>query len=93
MADKDLDDFQEGEDEEDLTNLDEYILEHITQLKDTKHISFFGFSGTPKKTLEMLGTRMKVDLPSISFVFNETKYFRSTFNLRTEKLYHLSTLF
>ena len=48
MSDKDLDDFQEGEDEEDLTNLDEYILEHITQLKD-KHISFFGFSGTPKK--------------------------------------------
>ena len=58
MSDKDLDDFQEGEDEEDLTNLDEYILEHITQLKDTKHISFFGFSGTPKKkTLEMLGTK------------------------------------
>ena len=39
---------------DDTNDLEEYILNQMAQLKDTKHISYFGFSGTPKKkTLEM----------------------------------------
>lgn len=58
LSDKELDEYQEGEEEEDLTGLEEYILNQMAQLKDTKHISYFGFSGTPKKkTLEMFGTK------------------------------------
>jgi len=58
LSDKDLDEYQEGEDEDDLTDLDEFILKEMAQLRDTKHITFFGFSGTPKKkTLEMFGEK------------------------------------
>lgn len=58
LSDKELDEYQEGEDEDDLTGLEEYILNQMAQLRDINHISFFGFSGTPKKkTLEMFGTK------------------------------------
>tara|TARA_B100000963_G_scaffold358607_1_gene383661 strand:+ start:739 stop:3654 length:2916 start_codon:yes stop_codon:yes gene_type:complete len=58
LSDKDLDEYHEGEDEEDLTNIDELILNEIEKNRDTAHISYFGFSGTPKKkTLELFGKK------------------------------------
>ena len=45
--------------DDDLTDIDNYILNEISKLKDLSHISFFGFSGTPKKTtLENFGTKI-----------------------------------
>jgi type I restriction enzyme R subunit len=53
-----LDEFQEGEDTEDLTELDRLILDEIIARGKQPHISYFGFSGTPKnKTLELFGRK------------------------------------
>ena len=53
-----LKEYQEGEDWEDLTSYDKKILNHIVSRGKQKHISYFGFSGTPKsKTLEIFGRK------------------------------------
>ena len=53
-----LDEFQEGEDKEDLTEIDRLILDEIISRGKQSHISYFGFSGTPKnKTLELFGRK------------------------------------
>jgi type I restriction enzyme, R subunit len=58
LSKSDLDNFQEGEDEEDLTEVDKLILDEIKARGRQSHISYFGFSGTPKnKTIELFGTK------------------------------------
>jgi type I restriction enzyme, R subunit len=53
-----LNDFQEGEGKEDLTALDQLIMDEIITRGSQSHISYFGFSGTPKnKTLEIFGRK------------------------------------
>ena len=53
-----LDEYQEGEGDEDLTEVDKLILDEISSRGRQPHISYFGFSGTPKnKTLELFGTK------------------------------------
>lgn len=53
-----LDEFQEGEDWDDLTEVDKLILDEIISRGRQPHISYFGFSGTPKnKTLEIFGRK------------------------------------
>ena len=53
-----LDEFQEGEDWDDLTEVDKLILDEIISRGKQPHISYFGFSGTPKnKTLEIFGRK------------------------------------
>lgn len=53
-----LDEFQEGEDLDDLTEVDKFILDEIISRGRQPHISYFGFSGTPKnKTLEIFGRK------------------------------------
>lgn len=48
-------DFQE---DEEMTDIDEVIREEIRSRGKQKHVSFFGFSGTPKnKTLELFGRK------------------------------------
>jgi type I restriction enzyme, R subunit len=56
-----LDEYQEGEDTEDLTDIDTLILKEMETHGKQTHISFFGFSGTPKnKTLEIFGRKNDV---------------------------------
>ena len=56
-----LDEFQEGEGKEDLTALDQLIMDEIITRGSQSHISYFGFSGTPKnKTLEIFGRKNDV---------------------------------
>ena len=58
LSKSNLDNYQEGEGEEDLTQVDKMILDEIDSRGKQPHISYFGFSGTPKnKTLELFGTR------------------------------------
>lgn len=53
-----LEDYQEGEDWNDLTEVDKLILDEIISRGKQSHISYFGFSGTPKnKTLEIFGRK------------------------------------
>ena len=53
-----LEEYQEGEGEDDLTQVDKLILDEINTRGKQSHISYFGFSGTPKnKTLEIFGTK------------------------------------
>ena len=53
-----LDEYQEGEGNEDLTEVDKLILDEISSRGKQPHISYFGFSGTPKnKTFEIFGTK------------------------------------
>ena len=53
-----LTEFQEGEDTDDLTDIDTLILKEMETHGKQPHISFFGFSGTPKnKTLEIFGRK------------------------------------
>jgi type I restriction enzyme, R subunit len=53
-----LDEYQEGEDWDDLTEVDKLILDEIISRGRQPHISYFGFSGTPKnKTLEIFGRK------------------------------------
>ena len=53
-----LDEYQEGEGEQDLTQVDKMILDEISSRGKQPHISYFGFSGTPKnKTLEIFGKK------------------------------------
>jgi type I restriction enzyme R subunit len=53
-----LDEYQEGEDTDDLTEIDQLILDEIISRGKQPHISYFGFSGTPKnKTLEIFGRK------------------------------------
>lgn len=55
-----LEEYQEGEDRDDLTELDKLILDEIISRGKQPHISYFGFSGTPKnKTLELFGRKNK----------------------------------
>jgi type I restriction enzyme R subunit len=57
LSKSNLDDYQEGENEDDLTQVDKMILDEINSRGKQPHISYFGFSGTPKnKTLELFGT-------------------------------------
>ena len=52
-----LKEFKEG-DEEDLTETEKLILNEIINRGPQKHISYFGFSGTPKnKTFELFGRK------------------------------------
>jgi len=54
-----LNTFNEGE-EEDLTDVDKQILDEINNRGQQSHISYFGFSGTPKnKTLELFGRKQE----------------------------------
>lgn len=47
---------EDFEEDEEMTDLDDYIREEIRSRGKQKHISFFGFSGTPKnKTLQLFG--------------------------------------
>ena len=56
-----LDEYQEGEDTEDLTDMDTLILNQMETHGKQPHISFFGFSGTPKnKTLEIFGRKNEI---------------------------------
>jgi len=49
---------EDFEEDEEMTDLDDYIREEIRSRGKQKHISFFGFSGTPKnKTLELFGRK------------------------------------
>ena len=58
LSKSNLEDYQEGEDEDDLTQVDKMILDEINSRGKLSHISYFGFSGTPKnKTLELFGTQ------------------------------------
>ncbi len=53
-----LEEYQEGEGDDDLTQVDKLILDEINTRGKQSHISYFGFSGTPKnKTLEIFGTK------------------------------------
>ena len=53
-----LDEYQEGEDTDDLTDYEQKILKQIISRGKQDHISYFGFSGTPKnKTLEIFGRK------------------------------------
>ena len=53
-----LETYHEGEGDEDLTDVDTLILQEISTRGRQPHLSYFGFSGTPKnKTLEIFGTR------------------------------------
>ena len=53
-----LDEYQEGEDRDDLTDYEQKILTQIISRGKQDHISYFGFSGTPKnKTLEIFGRK------------------------------------
>ncbi len=55
-----LDEYQEGEETDDLTEIDKLILNQIKDRGKQPHISYFGFSGTPKnKTLELFGRKNK----------------------------------
>ena len=55
-----LDEYQEGEDRDDLTDYEQKILTQIISRGKQDHISYFGFSGTPKnKTLEIFGRKNK----------------------------------
>jgi len=54
-----LDDYHEGKELEDLTEVDKLILDEIIARGKQSHISYFGFSGTPKnKTLEIFGNKI-----------------------------------
>ncbi len=58
---------QDDDGTEDLTNIDKLVVDEIRKIKNSNHISYFGFSGTPtKKTLETFGTKNKI-LNNISF--------------------------
>jgi len=49
---------EDYEEEEEIDDIDEFIREEIRSRGKQKHISFFGFSGTPKnKTLELFGRK------------------------------------
>ena len=72
-----LDEYQEGEDTEDLTDMDTLILKEM-ETTGTNPISFFGFSGTPKnKTLEIFGRKNEVVSSSLRCLLHETKYLRT----------------
>jgi len=50
--------YEEGGDKDDLTEIDKLILDEILSRGKQPHISYFGFSGTPKnKTLEIFGRK------------------------------------
>ena len=49
---------EDEQEDEELSDLDDFIREEIRARGKQKHISFFGFSGTPKnKTLELFGRK------------------------------------
>jgi type I restriction enzyme R subunit len=49
---------EDYEEDEEISDIDEFIREEIRSRGKQKHISFFGFSGTPKnKTLELFGRK------------------------------------
>jgi type I restriction enzyme R subunit len=51
---------EDFEEDEEIDDIDEFIREEIRSRGKQKHISFFGFSGTPKnKTLELFGRKDK----------------------------------
>lgn len=55
LSKSNLDDYQE---DEELNDIDKKVLDEINSRGRQSHISYFGFSGTPKnKTLELFGTR------------------------------------
>jgi type I restriction enzyme, R subunit len=66
LSDSSLDTYQEGEGDDDLTQVDKMILDEISARGMQPNISYFGFSGTPKnKTLEIFGT--KTDTGRVAF--------------------------
>ncbi len=75
-----LDEYQEGEERDDLTEVDRLVLDEIIARGKQPHISYFGFSGTPKnKTLEIFGIK-------ISRIENgETKYSFKPFDIYSMK--------
>jgi len=66
-----LDEYQEGEDCDDLTEVDRLVLDEIIARGKQPHISYFGFSGTPKnKTLEIFGIRIsRIENGEIKYSF------------------------
>ncbi len=49
---------EDFEEDDEITDIDEFIREELRSRGKQKHISFFGFSGTPKnKTLELFGRK------------------------------------
>tara|TARA_A200000113_G_scaffold146512_1_gene131806 strand:- start:376 stop:3297 length:2922 start_codon:yes stop_codon:yes gene_type:complete len=61
LSNESLEDLSEGEEIDDLTDIDEFILKELEKNLNTNHISYFGFSGTPKqRTLEIFGTRNSI---------------------------------
>lgn len=53
-----LSEYSEGEGNQDLTEIDEQVMNQILSRGQQPHISYFGFSGTPKgKTLELFGRK------------------------------------
>jgi type I restriction enzyme R subunit len=60
LSNKNIDDFSEGEEFKDLTDIDKIIFQDIKTQGKPKNATFFGFSGTPKNTtLEIFGTKIK----------------------------------
>lgn len=77
-----LDDFREGEDTDDLTEIDRLILDQIVTRGKQKHISYFGFSGTPKnKTLEIFGRKNESGQPEAFDLYSMKQSIAEGFSL------------
>ena len=62
LSNTSLDSYHEDEGADDLTDIDTLILKEMESHGQQPHISFFGFSGTPKgKTLEIFGRKDEDD--------------------------------
>jgi type I restriction enzyme R subunit len=58
LSNKNIESYNEGENNSDLTDIDKKIFNEIKSHGKAKNITFFGFSGTPKSTtLEIFGTK------------------------------------
>ena len=51
LSKNDLDNFEEGNSDDDLTDIDTYILNELSKLKDLSHISFLVLAAHLKKQL------------------------------------------
>ena len=70
-----LSEYSEGEGNQDLTEIDEQVMNQILSRGQQPHISYFGFSGTPKgKTLELFGRKQDDGKFYPFHLLNGTKY-------------------
>ena len=68
LSNNNIKNFDEGENDEDLTEIDKRILKEIKFHGKQKNISYFGFSGTPKDTtLDIFGTKVPGSKQKVSF--------------------------